>query len=59
MEKILINVIIYATNNFNDNMILGKREFAVVFKGILNGELVCIILTTLDIGIPEFSKLLD
>ena len=42
MEKILINVIIYATNNFNNNIIYGKGLFAVVFKGILNGELVAV-----------------
>ena len=42
LEKIPINVLIDATNNFNDNMILGKGGFAVVFKGILNGELVAV-----------------
>jgi serine/threonine protein kinase len=31
-----------ATNNFNENMVLGKGGFAVVFKGILNGEPVAV-----------------
>ena len=42
MEKIPINVLIDATNNFNNNMILGKGGFAVVFKCYLNGELVAV-----------------
>ena len=42
MEKIPINVLIDATNNFNNNIILGKGLFAVVFKGILNRELVAV-----------------
>ncbi|KAM0852098.1 hypothetical protein ACQ4PT_051988 [Festuca glaucescens] len=37
-----IEVLLKATNNFNEDCILGKGGFGVVFKGNLNGKLVAV-----------------
>ncbi|KAF8643918.1 hypothetical protein HU200_066638 [Digitaria exilis] len=42
VEKLPINVLTNATNNFDENMILGKGGSAVVFKGVLNDEPVAV-----------------
>lgn len=60
VEKLTIDVLINATNNFDEDMILGKGGSAVVFKGILNEELVAVMRFNSDtMGTKQFRDFIN